>query len=191
VIEWDKSIHLPTIKIKGRNTKVEYLYWDNATFERIGKWLIIYPKFRFSKAVEMDEDIDRTNREYKLLTLSFLETFQKRYPSIRLDVMNAVWKIKEFELKEPVLNSIPKRMRFKDTVGKKVYPKGVEFYKPMFVKNYLKNMSLMNNLPRIEDSLLKFTSQLDLHLQVLTEMKNALKLMRKPSLWQRIKSKIW
>jgi len=150
ILEWASDFHLPVIKKTGKNTIKEYLYWKNATFERAknSKWLFIYPKKRFVRRLEQKEDVDKANREYKEYAIELMRLFVERYPQVKLDEMNGVLNIREFEVKDSTLK-MPRNLRFKDTIGKKVYQNGIEFYSPIYVKNFIKNRAVENWSPEL------------------------------------------
>jgi len=163
ILKWSPNFHLPVAKITGRNTPKEYEYWTNATFERTLKsnWLFVYPKKRFGKFIQTDADVDKVNQEYKQHVTDIIYAFQQKYAeSVDLDITNASFIIKEFELIHPQMK-LPKNLRFKDTVGKKVYNNtGMEFYSPTYVKNAIGNVALLSKIPKMEENLEKFGKEL-------------------------------
>lgn len=197
ILSWDNAFHLPEVKTTGRNTIKEYLYWHNATFEktRNSKVLIVYPKKRFGKLITTDKEVDEANQEYKEMVADILVAFQEKYAKeVALDITNAKFVIKEFELIHPH-SKMPKNLRFKDTVGKKVYNNtGMEYYSPTYVKNTINNLALKDELPEIKQVVYDLSQQLKIHLSAIQNLEKYTRLLAeresKPSLLQRIMDKV-
>ncbi len=195
---WNPDFHLPVKKLTGKNTWKEYLYWPNATFERaIGsRWLIAHIKRRKTWLVEKDLDVDDANREYTDLAMVIVKAFEEmNKDKVKLDYTNFKHQIKEFEIKHRKID-LPRDLRFRDTVGKKVYSTGIEYYSPIAVKNTINNLAVRDELPEIKQTLAEFSRQLQLHLKVQNETLNTMKVIQnslkpKESSYQKLKNFIF
>jgi hypothetical protein len=177
ILKIEQGFYLPVIKMTGKKTIKEFLYWSNATFEICNNILRIYPHKRFTRVIKNKTDVDKANSEYKDLAIALMRTFAASYPQITLDEVNATFKTKEFEVKDKALKDIPRKMRLKDDIFKKVYKTGIEFYDPVFVKNYITNRALEDKTPDFEkridiltEQLGAFGSQLEIHLAAVNQL---------------------
>jgi hypothetical protein len=185
ILRNDPNTHLPSLKKTGwhGSTPREYLKMNGVTVERTSKSVIFHLKRRFIRLVSNPEDIDKAEQEVKDFLIDAAMKFQELYPTIVLDLMNAKIIRKEIEIKDPKLK-IPKNLLMRDTLGKKVYKKtdSIELYSPDLLKRFIKNRAIEDWSPELAakldvliDSNLRFAKNLDLHLQVLQDIRNSLK----------------
>ena len=155
-----------TLKISNYGTKFTLTNFYETTImldipkKKSAKVTLIYkPKTRFYYNIKCNsiDDIDtrikeKVNDIEKKLLLA-LNEFIKIYGG-GVDISSKKWRRHEDEIKhESFIDSLPPDLVIHDTYFKKVYPKGVEFKGPTYVKNYISNRAIESIAPDISNSI--------------------------------------
>ena len=193
ILKDNKEAHLEHSR-KLRGWTEEWTESGSVEVRRTTKSLIVYLKSRLkssigSMGVSRTRHLEEAEREAREVAIRLGITIGEPEP-IR----------KEIKIVEPFVSGV----QFRTDKVKCVYPSGeIEFIDPKeaekHTKNFIENMAMLNHAKLLEEDLLKFTKQLEIHYGVLGDISKAIDRLSaetsllaksnvKPTLWQRLKS---
>ena len=165
--------------------------YEDVIFEKTTKHIIAYLKRPMSAIVKTPDDLDSLKIKIHHIITETTHMLCEKY-GMEVDFENPVISRREIEVKDNVLDKIPKEIRIRNDIFKKVYPDKVEFKDELTVKNYIKNRALEDLSPELVKTLQtlfevqqtnaeiqhKYAEAIEKHLSVLNSMDITLKHIR-------------
>jgi len=181
----DEGMRFPVEKVM-RGWVQQWTYEEGFKALKTPANVIIFLDKRFKIRMKSFKDLDQLDEKIKNKIIVAARMIQNKYHLV-LDINNPIALRKEIKLEEGFKSPI--QMQTENI--KVVYPDGtVEFISVQAVqhfKNFFRNMAALDKVSELENNLAEFAANWKMHKQILLDMTDAIRELRKPSIFSRVR----